>query len=555
MARTPLLHRFVQLSRDLAIARQTGVSVEDIRDRRYTRMTRRRLIQGSVAAIGGMAATGLVSRPRPARAASGLRVGIIGGGIAGLTAALVMVDQGVIPTVYEASSRIGGRMHSDTTSWLNGQTSEWCGELIDTGHTYIRSLAQRYGLTLIDRVASLPPGAEPTNYFFGQYYPESQAVADFAPVDEALRSQIKAPRGSTTYNSYNAAGYALDHLSLFDWIEAYVPGGHTSDLGTLLDVAYAEEYGLDTPLQSSLNLVYLLGYQPQPTGFSIFGLSDERYSIARGNQRLPEAIAASLPNGTVRTGWRMVAISTNSDGSVAIAFTTPIGDRVETFDAVLLTLPFSVLRTLDYSRAGFDPLKQTAITKLGYGTNSKLILQFDSRYWRQPGPWPAIPSGETYTDLGYQNTWEGTAGQPGATGIIVDYSGGTYGAAFKPPRPYSTSASSPLVASAAEQFLAQLNVVWPGVSQHYTGRAALSYPTGDPNLLGSYSCWLVGQYTAFAGYEGARQGNVYFAGEHTSVAYQGFMEGGAETGASTARALLRDHGVAISIPASPLTRG
>ncbi len=311
----------------------------------------------------------------------------------------------------------------------------------------------------------------------------------------------------------------------------------------LLDVAYNEEYGLETSLQSSLNLVYLLGYQPQSTGFSIFGPSDERFSIAGGNQQLPEAIAASLPDGSVRTGWRMVAIATNSDGTAAVTFTTPVGDRIETFDAVILTLPFSVLRTLDYARAGFDSLKKTAITQLGYGTNSKLSLQFDSRYWSQTGPWPGIPSGETYTDLGYQNTWEGTVGQPGSTGIIVDYTGGRHGASFRPPRPYSTNADSPLVAQAAEKFLTQLNVVWPGVSQHYTGRAALSYPTGDPNLLGSYSCWLVGQYTAFAGYERQRQGNIYFAGEHTSLAYQGYMEGGAETGLVAAQALLRDLGV------------
>jgi monoamine oxidase len=546
MARTPLLERLVQLSRDFTTARQTGRAVEAVRDGRRAATTRRRFVQGAAAGLGGVAAAGLFGRPRPVRAASGLRVGIIGAGIAGLTAARVMVDNGVVPTVYEAASRIGGRMHSDSTTWLNGQTSEWCGELIDTGHVLIRGLAQRFGLTLIDRLADLPPGAEPTNYLFGQYYPERQAIVDFQPVFAMLQGQIAATGGSTTYNNYNAAAYALDHLSLFDWIEKFVPGGHHSAMGNLLDIAYTEEYGLATAVQSSLNLVYLLGFQPQPGGFSIFGPSDERFTIKGGNQQLPEVIAESLPAGSVRLGWRMNAIATNAAGSVSIAFATPVGDRVETFDAVILTLPFSVLRTLDYARAGFDPLKQMAITQLGYGTNSKLLLQFDSRYWRQPGPWPGVASGETYTDLGYQNTWEGTIGQPGTTGIIVNYTGGRAGASFHPPQPYSTSATSPLVARAADQFLAQLNVVWPGVARHYLGRAALSYPTGDPNLRGSYSCWLVGQYTTFAGYEGKRQGNVYFAGEHTSVAYQGFMEGGALTGAAAARALLHDHNLVVS---------
>jgi monoamine oxidase len=35
-----------------------------------------------------------------------------------------------------------------------------------------------------------------------------------------------------------------------------------------------------------------------------------------------------------------------------------------------------------------------------------------------------------------------------------------------------------------------------------------------------------------------RQRNIVFAGEHTSVKYQGFMEGAAQTGASAARQVL-----------------
>src|SRR6266849_1622623 len=47
-------------------------------------------------------------------AASGMpRIGIIGAGIAGLNAALTLQDAGLRSTVYEASSSIGGRIHSN----------------------------------------------------------------------------------------------------------------------------------------------------------------------------------------------------------------------------------------------------------------------------------------------------------------------------------------------------------------------------------------------------------------------------------------------------------
>jgi monoamine oxidase len=54
-------------------------------------------------------------------------------------------------------------------------------------------------------------------------------------------------------------------MSVCEWIQSRVPCCHGSAFGRLLDFAYGEEYGADTTDQSSLNLVYLLGYQPSPS--------------------------------------------------------------------------------------------------------------------------------------------------------------------------------------------------------------------------------------------------------------------------------------------------
>ena len=53
---------------------------------------------------------------------------------------------------------------------------------------------------------------------------------------------------------------------------------------------------------------------------------------------------------------------------------------------------------------------------------------------------------------------------------------------------------------------------------------------GNPYTRGSYSYWQVGQYTRFAGVEREPQGNVHFCGEHTSINFQGFLNGAIETG-------------------------
>jgi monoamine oxidase len=453
------------------------------------------------------------------------RIGIVGAGIAGVTAALALQDAGLPCSVYEASGRIGGRMHSNRTFWGDGQTSEWCGEFIDTIDVTIRSLAQRFGLTLVDVNAAEPPGSVDTNYFLGGYYTDSELLQDMAQITPILIEQNRAIGPVALYNSYTAAGYHFDHLSAYAWIETYVPGGHDSRLGQYMDMATVTEDGLDTREQSSLNIIFPLD-------------SDERFHIRNGNQQLPLAIAATLPQGTVSLGWRLAAIVAESDGKVTLTFSTASGMRSVKFDYVILALPFSVLRGLDFSRAGFDPLKELAIRQLGYGTNSKLVLQFDSRYWNGRGAWPGISDGFIETDLPFLSTWDSSRAEPGLDGLLTNYTGGTAGAAYRPVGPYTTSRGSSVTAGYAQQFLDQLEEVWPGIRSHYTGLATLSYPTGDPNLMGSYSTYKVGQYTGFAGYEKVPQGRIHFAGEHTSYNFQGFMEGGAESGERAAREVL-----------------
>jgi monoamine oxidase len=548
MARTPLMSWVLRLARDYDEAEARGIPVGQVQEEHRTGVSRRQFMGTMGATAAGLALFG--RRELFAAAATVPRIGVIGGGISGLNAALTLQDAGYAATIFEASNRLGGRMHSNNTGfWNDGQTSEWCGELIDSNHKTILHLAQRFNLDVVDMIQAQPPGSEGTYYVHGQYYPYSQATRDFQPVHNTLQGQVQAAPFPTTYNTSTPAGQQLDSISVYQWIEQYVPGGHASNFGALLDSAYNQEYGLDTTQQSSLNIVYLLGYQPKPGEFSIYGKSDERYHIFGGNQQLPLAIASQLqatsPQCTINTQWRMTAIAANRDGSITCTFSTPAGSESQTFDRVILTIPFSVLRTLNYSKAGFDSRKQTAITQLGYGTNSKFNLQFNTRFWNSTGPWPGVSNGNIYTDLPFLNAWDATRAQPGSTGIVALFTGGSNGAAIKTSAPYETYPGSADAAQFIQQYLQQLNTIWPGVSDQWNGLATISTPWSDPNLLGSYSCWKVGQYVGFSGYEGVRQGKTHFAGEHCSIGFQGFMEGGAQEGARAANEILSDYKAGI----------
>jgi monoamine oxidase len=471
-----------------------------------------------------------------------LRIAIVGAGISGLNAALTLQDAGLACEIYEAANRIGGRMHSDTTTWADELVSEWCGEFIDADHTTMHELIARFGLETRALDGGGMGRSEPLFYFDGRARGADELAEDLEALAPVLSQQFQAAGFPTTHDQFTQEGYRLDHLSAYDWIERYVLGGHNQSLGRYLDSACRGINGLETTAQSALNLVYLFGAwgeADEPDNSGAAGPLQGTTEIVGGNTRLPQAIASGLMEGSIHLGHRLVALE-RTDSEVTLTLTTANGSTQVDCDAVILTLPFSALRHVDYQQAGFDALKRAAIEQLGYGTSSKLILEFDERYWREHGPWRRGNGSFFVTDLDIQTFWDASSGQAGSHGLLLNYTSGRRGAAYRPPAPYTTSADYPGIQGYAQDCLQQWEQIFPGISAHYTGRAALSFSAGDPNLLGSYACWRIGQLTAFAGYEGMRQGPIHFAGEHCSLKFQGYMEGAAREGARTAREIIED---------------
>ncbi len=524
MARTPLFSRLQQAVSVVAEAQARDVTTEQvIAERAERRLGRRDLLR--LAGAAGLAAGASVVGARGAGAAGAPRIAVVGAGLAGLTCAYRLKQAGYIATVYEASSRIGGRCWTIRNVFANGQIAEHGGELIDQGHTQIRQLAQELRLDLDNLLAAEASGTEDFYYFDGTPYSYNEATNDLKAIWQQIHSDVSAASYPTLYSGYTRRGFELDHMSVRDWINQYVPGGFGSKLGQLLDVAYNIEYGAETTDQSSLNMLYLLGYSGQGN-LRIFGPSNEKYHVHGGNDQIPNRLAAQLPK-QIKLDYALIAIRQNADNTYQLTFQNGSTTKTVTADRVVLAIPFSILRaSVDYGAAGFKPLKQTAIKELGMGTNSKLHVQFTTRHWERLGC-----NGATFADTGYQNTWDVTRAQAGTSGILVDYTGGTIGASFGSGTPDSR----------AQQFLTQLEPVLPGITAKYNGRATIDYWTGYQWTRGSYSYWKVGQYTKFAGVEREREGralNCHFAGEHTSVDFQGYLNGGVETGERAADEVL-----------------
>jgi len=345
--------------------------------------------------------------PVALQAATAPRVVVVGAGLAGLTCAYSLRQAGVPSTIYEASNRVDGRCWTRRGDFAEGQIAEHGGELIDQGHTAIRQLAQSLGLSLDNLLQAEKKGSEPLYFFNHQPYTYADATADLKAVWPKIHRDLRAAGYPTLYNSSTQRGRELDQMSVTQWINESVPGGVFSKFGQLLDVAYNIEYGAESSQQSSLNLIYLLGYVG-PGQLRIFGPSNEKYHVRGGNDQIGDRLAAGL-GGQIRLGHSLTAVQRMNDNTYRLTFST--GNRTidVSADQVVLSLPFSVLRkSVDFAGAGFRALKVTAIQELGIGSNTKLNVQFQRRHWESLNA-----NGDSYSDQGYQATWDVTRGQPG----------------------------------------------------------------------------------------------------------------------------------------------
>jgi len=543
VARTELTGLLRRIHNAYRESRRSGVPADEIFESRADTQSRRTFIAQAVAATTTLGAV-IGAWPMRVAAKDAPRVAIVGGGLAGVTCAYRLMQAGVASQIYEAGGGLGGRTWTLRGFFDEGQTAENGGEFVSSEHTTMRRLAGEMGLKLDDLRAwdKEQHGADDIYWVNGQRYAISDMLHDYAAVFPKLE-KANAAAGTTRYDHHNQAGYELDNMSARQWIERNVPGGLQSKIGWLLDIDATTENGGESSAQSSLELIYMLADMPSLNphgGFYLVG-TDERYRVRGGNDQIVSRMAKQLPASSIHLSTRLQALRKRSDGSLECTFSTP----QRTFDVVadhaVLALPFKTLRDCDLTGAGFSDLKMRAIRNLPMGTNTKLHAQFTQRAW-----FKHASNAATYSDTGYQQTWEDTRAQAGTAGVLVDYTGGLVGASFDAP---SFGPASPAL---VQRFLGQFEPILPGIGKLWNGKAFLDNWTRDRWHRGSYSYWGIGNCTSFVGIEPVRQGNVHFCGEHCSLDFGGFMEGAARTGEAAALEVI--HSVSGARAASAFSR-
>ncbi len=479
--------------------------------------SRRNFLKKTAIAAAGTLVAGPILGLSSCRKSNKEQVVVVGAGIAGLNAAYQLQKKGIKATIYESSGRIGGRIFTIRDEFGKGVTTEVGGEFVDTTHTDIIQLAKELGLNLYDlRNDKLTPK---TLYFSGWEFTEDDLREALKPFTKQLVSDIKSLPDTISYHSAEVFKH-LDQQTVTGYLTSIGIKGWLFDF---LNVTLTREYGMEASQQSAVNfLIMFIAPVDGAKGYELFGSDHEVFKIQGGSQHLTDTLYEKVKT-SVKMGYRLTGIRQNKEQGYSLDF--KFGDRVFTVDAsrVIIAIPFTMLRTVDF-RVPMPDGKRKCINEIGYGNSSKLFMGVSHKPWREKGS-----QGYTYTDLSFGCGWDSSQMQSDEEGSFTVFAGGDFSNHIDSMGPEALSAS----------FLPDFNTIFPGMKSAYNNKTMKFCWQNNTDSKAGYSSFKAGQWSTLAGWEGVPVGEIYFAGEHVSREFQGYMNGGAQTGRVAAEQVLK----------------
>ncbi|HEX5152695.1 MAG TPA: NAD(P)/FAD-dependent oxidoreductase [Parafilimonas sp.] len=441
-------------------------------------------------------------------------VSIIGGGGAGLMAAYVLQQHNIPFTLYEASERYGGRMYS-VKNWIDTNVAtDLGGEFVDEEHEELIGLCKELDIELYD--------LRNDNLFYekffavdGKRYTSPDLRDALQPFAGAISADIASLPESLTYKNGDVFKQ-FDEITIIQYLDKL---GMTGWIRKLVDVIYTAEYGMESSEQTAMN--FLITIKPpvkNETGvYRIYGDDHEIYKIKGGSQTVPDKLYEKV-SASVKLKHELITYNKTANDQYELTIKTGDKNIRATFDYIILCIPFTVLRTIQ-TNVVYPAIKQKAINELGYGNSSKFILGFNAKPWRDHKE-----SGTLFSDVVAHNIWDNSFAQQNTKGGLTFFSGGNLSHAIC--QKDKEVLKDEMLAYAAKEFHIQ--------QKHFDGKYKKICWELNPFTKGGYSSYTINQWSTFGGVEAEPFENIFFAGEHTSLDYQGFMNGAIATGKQAA---------------------
>ncbi|OJU15304.1 MAG: amine oxidase [Clostridiales bacterium 43-6] len=368
---------------------------------------------------------GITSLGKPG-SMKGKTVGIIGGGLGGLSAAFELRKMGFDITVYDAlKDRVGGRVYT----YYFDEGKKYYGEMgpmrIPVSHNTVWHYINLFGLSTKPfiqydpnayvflrniRVRNDRNGENVQKYIYPKYHLSDQERKQ--PWQELFYEGIETPILEATPKERTeilTVKPAYDNKTLW-W-------DYHSNMQFMEERLTQEAISLVTNFSPLLSGSLYKGYidfiqEVYPVSLSYL------YEIPGGIQQLPNSFYQSFFNdnppeyqgiakeslGRVNycAGEYVDAISENRDGKVLLRHRNVDTHQavVHEFDYVVCAIPFSTLRDVAIEPL-FSDMKMRAIKELNYITAQKTAMLFNERFWEKEG----IVGGASYTDLPVSSLW------------------------------------------------------------------------------------------------------------------------------------------------------
>jgi len=323
-------------------------------------------------------------------------IGIIGGGIAGLTCAYELSQLEHQVTLLEVSHRLGGRIY--THYFSDGSHAELGAMRVPASHGCTLHYMEKFNFKK-RRFVSYNPAAyyylcgkktrlDNYNSLFPSYNLTSQEQQDPAVIYENILEEL------------------IDSFSDAEKWEMFSPSFTSSRLREYDNLSLTQ-YFRDRLSPDAFELVgHATGMIDYKQISLLNGLIDffawhrvEQYKLVGGMESLVKAFMERIP-GKISTQCQVTAIEI-TDSGVKLHWNSLQGKQTAEFDFVICTVPATALAKIDFVPP--LPAKQReAINSLGYCSAAKTLFHCTARPWEFED---GIYGGESFTDLNIEKCW------------------------------------------------------------------------------------------------------------------------------------------------------
>lgn len=440
------------------------------------------------------------------------RIAVVGAGIAGLIAATELARVGHDVVVLEARNRPGGRIHT-LRDFPDGLHTEAGAAYISEADTLTRAYAAAFAVPLRGVILESPAALmhiRDTTLTFADYNTNPIQAPIQLPGPERGKSSARMWRDATApvravleregEDGWRTIQANYRNLTLREYLEQ---AGWSDQAIAMLALTSQREPRMNATAVDEL--------------YAVIGLAtSETYEVVGGASRLPAAIYAKLAD-RVRFGARVTTVAHTSN-DVVVGYQTTAGPQQVRVDRVIVTTPATVTQGIEFT-PGLSRAKARALRALTYYPATVTALTFAARPW-EAAPYKLDSGGTTVTDLAIRRiTYPTYAPDATTRGILRTVH--MYG-------PDATTWAALPPEARTARALADVGRIHPETLPLFEASATHTWGT-DPYALGGVSAFGPGDWDALGAPLAGSDGQVWFAGEHTSPR-SGTIEGAIESG-------------------------